>query len=143
MTQESRPVVVVTEGSDPRPLEWLKERARVVEIAASDAAFFDRLAEAQGLLVRTYTKVNAALLDRAPKLKVVGRGGVGLENIDVAECRRRGCRWFIRRMPIRWLWGILCLGICCSCCGRGNFSGIRFIQPKSSSGFGTRFGGDN
>ncbi len=40
--------------------------------------------------MRTYTKVNAALLDRAPRLKVVGRGGVGLENIDVAECRRRG-----------------------------------------------------
>jgi phosphoglycerate dehydrogenase-like enzyme len=42
------------------------------------------------LLVRTYTKVNAAFLDKAPQLKVVGRGGVGLENIDVAECRRRG-----------------------------------------------------
>jgi phosphoglycerate dehydrogenase-like enzyme len=83
-------MVVVTEGSDARPLEWLKERARVVEIGAGDAGFFDRLAEATGLLVRTYTKVNAALLDRAPKLKVVGRGGVGLENIDVAECRRRG-----------------------------------------------------
>ncbi|HEX4053882.1 MAG TPA: NAD(P)-dependent oxidoreductase [Tepidisphaeraceae bacterium] len=89
MTQGYVPVVIVAEGSDPRPLQWLKERARVVEIAPSDPAFFDRLADAEGLLVRTYTKVNAALLDRAPKLKVVGRGGVGLENIDVAECRKR------------------------------------------------------
>jgi phosphoglycerate dehydrogenase-like enzyme len=90
MTQDSHPLVVVAEGSDSRPLEWLKEHARVVEIGAADPAFFDRLGEASGLLVRTYTKVNAALLDRAPKLKVVGRGGVGLENIDVRECRKRG-----------------------------------------------------
>jgi phosphoglycerate dehydrogenase-like enzyme len=90
MTDDARPIVVVTEGSDARPLEWLKERARVVEIGAGDPGFFDRLGEASGLLVRTYTKVNASLLDRGPKLKVVGRGGVGLENIDVKECRRRG-----------------------------------------------------
>jgi phosphoglycerate dehydrogenase-like enzyme len=86
----SLPLVIVAEGSDARPLQWLKEHARVEEIIASDARFFDALAEAEGLLVRTYTKVNAALLDRASRLKVVGRGGVGLENIDVRECRRRG-----------------------------------------------------
>jgi phosphoglycerate dehydrogenase-like enzyme len=84
------PVVIVTEGSDAVPLQWLREHACVQEIRADDAGFFDALAAAEGLLVRTYTKVNAALLDRAPKLKVVGRGGVGLENIDVPECRRRG-----------------------------------------------------
>jgi phosphoglycerate dehydrogenase-like enzyme len=84
------PLVILAEGSDPRPLQWLKERARVEEISAADPKFPQRMGEAQGLIVRTYTKVNAALLDRAPQLKVVGRGGVGLENIDVAECRRRG-----------------------------------------------------
>jgi len=86
----SLPLVIVTEGSDPRPLQWLREHARVEEIRAENAGFFDALAGAEGLLVRTYTKVNAALLERAPRLKVVGRGGVGLENIDVPECRRRG-----------------------------------------------------
>ena len=88
--QNSPPLVILAEGSDPRPLQWLKERARVEEIASTDPKFFPRLSEADGLIVRTYTKVNAALLDRAPRLKVVGRGGVGLENIDVPECRRRG-----------------------------------------------------
>src|SRR5207247_7461934 len=48
------------------------------------------LPDVVGMVVRTYTKVNAALLTRCPKLKVVGRGGVGLENIDVGACRRRG-----------------------------------------------------
>jgi phosphoglycerate dehydrogenase-like enzyme len=42
------------------------------------------------MIVRTYTKVNEAMLAQMPRLKVVGRGGVGLENIDVSACRRRG-----------------------------------------------------
>lgn len=84
------PTILITEGSDPRPLQWLVERANVIQIATEDAVFDEHLKQAEGLIVRTYTKVNAALLERAPKLKVVGRGGVGLENIDVAACRRRG-----------------------------------------------------
>jgi D-3-phosphoglycerate dehydrogenase len=89
-THAALPLVLVTEGSDAKPLQWLRERANVVEMSFNDPAFNSHLAEAMGLIVRTYTKVNAGLLERAPKLKVVGRGGVGLENIDVAECRRRG-----------------------------------------------------
>jgi D-3-phosphoglycerate dehydrogenase len=90
MPQKDSPLVLVTEGSDPCPLEWLAERVRVVSMSTSDPQFPTMLAQAEGLLVRTYTKVNAAFLDGAPRLKVVGRGGVGLENIDVKECRRRG-----------------------------------------------------
>ncbi len=86
----SLPTVLVTEGSDPRPLDWLREHADVLEIPSTDPRFPAALADAHGMVVRTYTKVNAKLLDAAPKLKVVGRGGVGLENIDVPECRRRG-----------------------------------------------------
>jgi D-3-phosphoglycerate dehydrogenase len=84
------PLVLVTEDSDPKPLAWLKERARVVEAPPGSPAFDAALPDAVGLVVRTYTKVNASLLARGPKLKVVGRGGVGLENIDVAACRARG-----------------------------------------------------
>jgi D-3-phosphoglycerate dehydrogenase len=80
----------VTEDSDATPLAWLKERARVIEAAPDSPEFEDSLREAVGMVVRTYTKVNAALLARCPLLKVVGRGGVGLENIDVSACRGRG-----------------------------------------------------
>jgi len=83
-------VVLVTEGSDERPLQWLRENARVVEAAVGTVEFEETLAVAQGMVVRTYTRVDDALLDKAPRLRVVGRGGVGLENIDVAACRRRG-----------------------------------------------------
>lgn len=84
------PIVLVTEGSDAAPLNWLRQRAEAIEIGPDDPAFGSRLAVAEGMAVRTYTKVNEALLARAPKLRVVGRGGVGLENIDVPACRRRG-----------------------------------------------------
>jgi phosphoglycerate dehydrogenase-like enzyme len=83
-------VVLVTEGSDPTPLEWLKRETRVVEVAYDDPGFAAHLAQAEGMVVRTYTRVNDEMLAKAPKLKVVGRGGVGLENIDVAACRKRG-----------------------------------------------------
>ncbi|MCJ2082040.1 hydroxyacid dehydrogenase [Methylobacterium sp. J-090] len=48
------------------------------------------LAGADALVVRNRTQVNAALLAAAPDLKVVGRLGVGLDNIDLAACRARG-----------------------------------------------------
>jgi D-3-phosphoglycerate dehydrogenase len=82
--------VLVTEGSDARPLEWLREQANTISIRVDDPEFDKQLAVADGMVVRTYTQVNQAMLDKAPRLKVVGRGGVGLENIDVAACRRRG-----------------------------------------------------
>jgi D-3-phosphoglycerate dehydrogenase len=87
---KTQPLILVTEGSDPTPLAWLKERAVVIEAAPDSPEFNAALPEVEGMVVRTYTKVNAALLSRAPKLKGVGRGGVGIENIDVKACRARG-----------------------------------------------------
>jgi phosphoglycerate dehydrogenase-like enzyme len=84
-------LVIQTEELEPGPATWLAERCEYVTCPYTDAPRLkDLLARANGLIVRTYTRVNAALLDQAPRLKVVGRAGVALENIDVPECRRRG-----------------------------------------------------
>jgi (S)-sulfolactate dehydrogenase len=48
------------------------------------------LADARALVVRNRTQVRGALLDAAPRLQVVGRLGVGLDNIDLVACRARG-----------------------------------------------------
>ena len=48
------------------------------------------LADARALVVRNRTQVREPLLAGAPKLKVVGRLGVGLDNIDVRACDQRG-----------------------------------------------------
>jgi (S)-sulfolactate dehydrogenase len=48
------------------------------------------LAEARALIVRNRTQVTPALLAHAPRLEVVGRLGVGLDNIDLEACKNRG-----------------------------------------------------
>lgn len=89
----TRPLVVQTEELEPAPAAWLAERCELVACPHTDEPrLHDLLRRAHGLIVRTYTRVNAPLLGRAPALRVVGRAGVGLENIDLAECRRRGIR---------------------------------------------------
>jgi phosphoglycerate dehydrogenase-like enzyme len=86
----SRPVVIVTEDLDAEPAAWLAERCDVVRCSADDARFGGLLARASGLVVRTYTRVDEAMLSQAPLLMVVGRAGVGLENVDQEACRKRG-----------------------------------------------------
>ncbi len=55
------------------------------------------LAGAEVLLVRSKTKVTRELLDKAPQLKLVIRGGVGLDNVDIEACRERGIE--VRNTP--------------------------------------------
>lgn len=43
-----------------------------------------------GLLVRSATKVRKELIDQCPTLKLIGRGGVGMDNIDVAYAKEKG-----------------------------------------------------
>ena len=88
---KNKPIIVVTEGLEKVPIGWLRENARVVEASWKEPAkLHAALADADGMIVRTYTQVNPALLAHAPKLKVVGRAGVGLDNIDIPFCGSRG-----------------------------------------------------
>ena len=87
---ETRPLVVHTETIGNAARAWLEERAEVVAASAEDASFALLATRIDALLVRTYTRVDEDLLDQLPNLKVVGRAGVGVDNIDVTACRRRG-----------------------------------------------------
>src|SRR5260370_14876899 len=49
-----------------------------------------QIADADALIVRSATKVTPELLEKAPRLRVVGRAGVGVDNIDLEEATRRG-----------------------------------------------------
>jgi phosphoglycerate dehydrogenase-like enzyme len=80
--------VVVSEPLSDRALDYLGQYADIVRTDAAGA--IDCVGDADGLVVRTYTQVNEELLDRAPRLKVVGRAGVAIENIDVPAARSRG-----------------------------------------------------
>jgi (S)-sulfolactate dehydrogenase len=77
------------------------DEAAVAMLAAHHATEYDRdlvdrreelkakLVDADALIVRNRTQVNVELLAAAPRLRVVGRLGVGLDNIDVAACTAR------------------------------------------------------
>lgn len=52
------------------------------------------LSQAHALIVRSSFRVNREILDRAPKLQVICRAGVGLDNIDVEYARKRGVQVF-------------------------------------------------
>src|SRR6266487_4982227 len=56
----------------------------------SQADLMTALADCEGLIVRSETKVTAALLDAASNLRVIGRAGVGVDNIDVPSATMRG-----------------------------------------------------
>ena len=69
-------------------------RAAGLEVDVRDQIGADELpavlSEYEGMVVRSRTKVKAALIDAAPKLKVIVRGGVGLDTIDAAYARSKG-----------------------------------------------------
>ncbi len=109
----SKPKVVLSEHLDERSAEWLDARVRLVRQSHEDAAAFAReLGDAAGLVVRTYTRVDAKLLAQAPKLKVVGRAGVGLDNVDLDACRAAGVRVVYTpdantQAVVEYVWGLI------------------------------------
>jgi D-3-phosphoglycerate dehydrogenase len=85
--------VVATDRVSKKGLAPLREddRFAVVRIQdSSDPSFIEEMETASGLIVRSATRVDAAMLERAPELRVVGRAGVGVDNIDVAAASERG-----------------------------------------------------
>ena len=86
------PTVLVTEHLAEPALAWLNRHATVVRAQPGSPEFEDSAARVQGLVVRTYTRVDEHLLSLLPSLKVVGRGGVGLDNVCLKACRARGIR---------------------------------------------------
>jgi glyoxylate reductase len=65
-------------------------RVVVGERGVRDAAFDDAGPEVEGLVALLTDRVDAALLARAPRLRVVGNVAVGVDNVDLAACRARG-----------------------------------------------------
>jgi D-3-phosphoglycerate dehydrogenase len=85
--------VVVTDHVSESGLAPLLEDARFevsrIDDSASDA-FRAALASADGLVVRSATKVSREMMAGSPRLKVVGRAGVGVDNIDLTAASERG-----------------------------------------------------
>ena len=85
--------IVISEFMDEAAVNTLRAGFDVVyepQLVDQPDTLAGHLKDAQALIVRNRTQVRGALLDAGSQLKVVGRLGVGLDNIDVPECERRG-----------------------------------------------------
>jgi D-3-phosphoglycerate dehydrogenase / 2-oxoglutarate reductase len=81
--------IVIADKITERGVALLREAKFEVVLPAKDSVAGE-LGAADGLIVRSATKVTAALLEKAPKLRVVGRAGVGVDNVDMSAATRRG-----------------------------------------------------
>jgi D-3-phosphoglycerate dehydrogenase len=84
--------ILVTEEIADRGLELLRAAGHEVDVrlGLSPEQQREAVATAQALIIRSATQVDAELLAAAPQLTVVGRAGIGLDNVDVDAATRRG-----------------------------------------------------
>jgi D-3-phosphoglycerate dehydrogenase len=86
-----RPRVLVADPLAEDGLARLREAADVdVRTKQPEAALVEAIGDFDALVVRSETKVTARVLEAATALRVVGRAGVGVDNIDVATATRKG-----------------------------------------------------
>jgi D-3-phosphoglycerate dehydrogenase / 2-oxoglutarate reductase len=84
--------VLISDNLSPRGVEILKQAGLEVDARSKTPAeeIEQIIGEYDALIIRSATKVTAALLEKALKLKVVGRAGSGLDNVDIPAATRKG-----------------------------------------------------
>ena len=87
----SRPVVLIAEELSPAGIAALGDDFEVREVDGTDRpALLAALADADAVIVRSATQIDAEALAAAGRLKVVARAGIGLDNVDVPAATSRG-----------------------------------------------------
>ena len=90
-TTNERLKVLVKEKIGDSGVELLRERFDVdLGIDWTDEELTERIGAYHGILIRSATKMTAELIERAVNLRVIGRAGVGVDNVDVEAATRRG-----------------------------------------------------
>jgi len=83
--------ILINDGLHPSGIKMLQDAGHTIQtdkIAQEDLE--SQLPSFDGICVRSATKVRTTLIDACPNLKFIGRGGVGLDNIDVDHARSKG-----------------------------------------------------
>jgi D-3-phosphoglycerate dehydrogenase / 2-oxoglutarate reductase len=87
----TKPKVLVTDGIHPIAQSVLEGSCDVMfEPKLSELEIMERIAGMDALMVRSATQVSPSMFERAPQLKIVGRAGVGTDNIDLKSATRHG-----------------------------------------------------
>ena len=88
------PRVLISDALSPAAVQIFKDRGVAVEFQPNLGKDKDKLAEAiggfDGLAIRSATKVTAKVLERAKSLKVIGRAGIGVDNVDIPAATAKG-----------------------------------------------------
>lgn len=88
------PLVLLTHPLPPEWISLLQGRVRLLVGPAEPAGLAphlqEQLGEAEGVLCLLIDKIDQAMLDGAPRLRVVSNMAVGFDNIDIAACTKRG-----------------------------------------------------
>jgi D-3-phosphoglycerate dehydrogenase / 2-oxoglutarate reductase len=86
------PKVLVKEKIGESGVRLLRDAGFEVEIGTDWPAeeLASRIGEFEGILIRSATKLTADLIERAERLRAVGRAGVGIDNVDVEAATKRG-----------------------------------------------------
>ena len=86
--------VMICDPISPKGIALFQQESRfqvtVLEKRLSEAELLPLVAETEALVVRSETKITRRLMEAAPKLRVVGRAGVGVDNVDVEAATQRG-----------------------------------------------------
>jgi len=88
----TQPKVLISDKMDPKAAAIFKERGiQVDEITGkTKEELIAMIGEYDGLAIRSATKVTADVLAAATRLKVVGRAGIGVDNVDIPEASKKG-----------------------------------------------------
>ena len=87
------PDILISENIKGAAVDAMSSRFGVVtlpELWKTPTELLQRVRDFRALIIRNQTQVNAALIDAAQNLKVIGRAGVGLNNVDVVAATRAG-----------------------------------------------------
>jgi D-3-phosphoglycerate dehydrogenase / 2-oxoglutarate reductase len=87
----STPIVLIAEELSPAGIAQLQSDFEIRHTDGADRAkLLPALADADAVIVRSATTIDAEALEHAPRLRVVARAGVGLDNVDVEAATRAG-----------------------------------------------------
>jgi len=84
--------VLISDKLSPAAVQIFKERGVAVDVkpGLDKDELANIISEYDGLAIRSNTKVTAKLLEKATRLKVIGRAGIGVDNVDIAAATARG-----------------------------------------------------
>ena len=86
------PKVLISDKLSPQSVEIFKDKGVEVDFkpGLSPEELLEIIADYDGLAIRSATKVTEQVLEKAPNLKVVGRAGIGVDNVDIKAATANG-----------------------------------------------------